>query len=94
MSSITALSAKVQGDTGRYIPLPKETTISKGESTVAMDFEDIIDAKKVRSYFPALAGGPALFNNASGTVVLKDAVERYVFRNIDSMPCASEQGKD
>ncbi|KAJ5413285.1 hypothetical protein N7465_005590 [Penicillium sp. CMV-2018d] len=41
-----------------------------------MDLEDIIDAEKVRSYFPALAGGTALFNNASGTVVLKDAVER------------------
>ncbi|KAJ5969759.1 hypothetical protein N7501_006007 [Penicillium viridicatum] len=41
-----------------------------------MDCEDIIDAKKVRSYFPALAGGTALFNNASGTVVLKDAIER------------------
>lgn len=39
---------------------------------------DAIDMNQVRSHFPVLSGETVLFNNASGTVVLGDAVAVYV----------------
>lgn len=39
---------------------------------------DAIDMNQVRSHFPVLSGETVLFNNASGTVVLGDAVSMYV----------------
>lgn len=39
---------------------------------------DAIDMNQVRSHFPVLSGETVLFNNASGTVVLGDAVTMCV----------------
>lgn len=39
---------------------------------------DAIDMDQVRSHFPVLGGKTVPFNNAAGTVVLKDAIAAYV----------------
>ncbi|KAL7953839.1 putative NRPS-like enzyme [Trichoderma compactum] len=46
---------------------------------------DAIDMNQVRSHFPVLSGETVLFNNASGTVVLRDAVTTASER-MNSMP--------
>ncbi|KKP05392.1 hypothetical protein THAR02_02497 [Trichoderma harzianum] len=57
-------------------------TTKSGES-----IRDAIDMSQVRSHFPVLSGETVLFNNASGTVVLGDAVaiasERMISMPID-----------
>ncbi|OAA72574.1 hypothetical protein ISF_01647 [Cordyceps fumosorosea ARSEF 2679] len=37
--------------------------------------QDAVNIAEIRARFPGLPEGTALFNNASGTVVLKDAIE-------------------
>lgn len=41
------------------------------------DHQDVINVDEVRSHFPVLGGETIPFDNASGTVVLKEAIERY-----------------
>ncbi len=40
--------------------------------------QNAVDIENIRARFPGLPEGTALFNNAAGTVVLRDAIERYV----------------
>lgn len=47
--------------------------VEAGESV-----SDVIDMDRVRPHFPVLSGKTVPFNNAAGTVVLKEAIEAYV----------------
>ncbi|KAF7616245.1 putative NRPS-like enzyme [Aspergillus flavus] len=46
-----------------------------GTAQAETPLENVIDVESVRSHFPVLGGETAAFNNASGTVVLKEAIE-------------------
>lgn len=54
----------------------KATKYSNGTAKPGEAIRDAIDMEQVRSHFPILSAEavPVLFNNASGTVVLQDAV--------------------
>jgi hypothetical protein len=47
-----------------------------GTSGNKFTYRDAIDVDEVRSHFPVLGGETIPFNNAAGTVVLKEAIER------------------
>ena len=51
---------------------------STQKSSERLQSKDFIDVETVRACFPGLPAETALFNNASGTVVLKDAINRCV----------------
>lgn len=51
------------------------TKYSNGAANPSETIRDAIDMEQVRSHFPILSSGETvLFNNASGTVILRDAV--------------------
>ncbi|GAB1192627.1 hypothetical protein APSETT444_001820 [Aspergillus pseudonomiae] len=54
------------------VPLSSGTN---GTTQSETPLDNVIDVESVRSHFPVLGGETAAFNNASGTVVLKEAIE-------------------
>ncbi|PIG90182.1 NRPS-like enzyme [Aspergillus arachidicola] len=54
------------------VPLSSGTN---GTAQAETPLDNVIDVESVRSHFPVLGGETAAFNNASGTVVLKEAIE-------------------
>ena len=57
-------------------PWIAEDGISNGTEVTGTTPRDVIDVDMVRSHFPVLGGETIPLNNAAGTVVLKDAIER------------------
>jgi len=58
-------------------PRPTENGASNGTEITSTTPRNVIDVDMVRSHFPVLGGETIPFNNAAGTVVLKEAIERY-----------------
>ncbi|KAE8351278.1 pyridoxal phosphate-dependent transferase [Aspergillus coremiiformis] len=56
-----------------------------GDTVESLPLDDVVNVAEVRSHFPVLSGETAAFNNASGTIVLKEAIES-ASRLMYSMP--------
>ncbi|KAL5083988.1 hypothetical protein Trisim1_000721 [Trichoderma cf. simile WF8] len=85
-------SVKVQNNNHASQHLNGQNTTDMTYSNIyttkyGVSIRDAIDMSQVRSHFPVLSGETVLFNNASGTVVLGDAVaiasERMISMPID-----------
>lgn len=69
-----ASSALAQDSKHASHHLNGQTTKCSNGYVTGEAISDAIDMEQVRSQFPALSGETVLFNNASGTVILRDAV--------------------
>ncbi|KAI9715672.1 MAG: putative secondary metabolism biosynthetic enzyme [Candelaria pacifica] len=64
---------------------PTQEDWSNATADTKKTLHDVIDVEQIRSHFPILGGETIPFNNAAGTVVLKDSIES-ASRLMYSMP--------
>ncbi len=64
-------------------PRLAQNGFSNGTAGINTTPHDVIDVDSIRSHFPVLGGETIPFNNAAGTVVLNDAIERCELYPLD-----------
>ncbi|KAE8316437.1 hypothetical protein BDV41DRAFT_573721 [Aspergillus transmontanensis] len=75
MKPVATPSPGLPDEVDKYsVPLSSD---KNGTTQAETPLDNVIDVESVRSHFPVLEGEMAAFNNASGTVVLKEAIESW-----------------